>query len=412
MRKIRSDRGRIGLALAGGGFEGAVYEIGALYALSDSLDGFDLNRDVDIFVGVSAGAFVASCLANGLTTRNLVRAMLRQSGVDHPFAPEVLFSPAIGEIVNRTLMTPRLLVEAMLDYVRNPEDLSLLESLTRLSRALPVAMFDNEPIRAYLEGIFSLPGRTDDFRQLKRRLVVVATDLDSGEAVRFGAPGADGVPISSAVQASTALPGLYPPVLIDGRHYVDGVLLKTLHASVALEANAELVFCINPIVPVDTAEAVNAGAMKRGKLIHRGLPTVMSQTFRTLVHSRLSVGLASYEPRFPGQHVVLFEPPRDDYRMFFTNVFRFSSRKRICEHAFDATRRQLRERRETLEPLLAGSGITYRNDRLADPARDLWGTVGLGATARATRVTAELGSLLDRLESILERLEAKSVIPG
>ena len=40
---------------------------------------------------------------------------------------------------------------------------------------------------------------------------LVAVDLDSGEAVRFGAPGWDDVPISQAVQASAALPGLYPP---------------------------------------------------------------------------------------------------------------------------------------------------------------------------------------------------------
>ena len=104
-----------------------------------------------------------------------------------------------------------------------------------------------------------MKGRTDDFRQLGKRLVVVATDLDSGQAARFGEPGLDHVPISLAVQASGALPGLYSPVEIEGRHYVDGVLLKTLHASVALEAGAELLICVNPIVPVDTVRAVEAG---------------------------------------------------------------------------------------------------------------------------------------------------------
>ena len=50
------------------------------------------------------------------------------------------------------------------------------------------------------------------------------------------------------MKASTALPGLYSPVEIDGRHYVDGVLLKTMHASVALDEGADLVLCGNPIV--------------------------------------------------------------------------------------------------------------------------------------------------------------------
>src|SRR5436309_33804 len=140
-------------------------------------------------------------------------------------------------------------------------------------------------------------------------------DLDSAQSARFGEPGLDHVPISVAVQASSALPGLYSPVEIDGRHYIDGVLLKTLHASVALEAGAELVICVNPVVPVDTVHAVEAGLMRRGKLLDRGLPGVLSQTFRTVVRSRLEVGLAAYERKYADRDVVLLEPQRDDYKM-------------------------------------------------------------------------------------------------
>ena len=91
----RGGKSRIGLALAGGGLEGAVYEIGALRALDDSLVGIDLHRDVCAYVGVSAGAFIASCLANGLSTKQLVRAIVKQAGVQHPFTPEIFFTPAI-----------------------------------------------------------------------------------------------------------------------------------------------------------------------------------------------------------------------------------------------------------------------------------------------------------------------------
>jgi predicted acylesterase/phospholipase RssA len=405
MEASRGERSRVGLALAGGGLEGAVYEIGALRALDDSLDGLDIHRDVGVYVGVSAGAFIASCLANGLSTKQLVRAIVKQAGVQHPFTPEIFFTPAVKEYVQRSLMTPRLLTEAMLEYARSPEDLTLVESMARLSRALPVGLFDNDPIRSYLEGIFSLEGRTNDFRELGGRLVVVAADLDSGDAVRFGDRGHEHVPISKAVQASTALPGLYPPVLIDDRYYVDGVLLKTLHASVALDAAAELVICVNPIVPVDTADAVEAGVMRRGKLIDRGLPTVLSQTFRTLVHSRLTVGLSSYEPRYPGQRVVLLEPPRHDYKMFFTNIFRFSSRKTVCEHAYRGTRQQLVERREELEPIFAEFGIRYREKVLLDPTREVWDASGLGEPRPGTPVTEQLDDALTRLDALLDRID-------
>ncbi len=399
-------RTRIGLALAGGGPEGAVYEIGALKALQEALDGVDLN-DLFIYIGVSAGSFIAANLANNLTPDQMVRAIVKHEPGEHPFVPEIFFTPAYRELLNRSLSIPRLLLEAFEDYARNPRELTLVESMTRLGRALPVGVFDNEPIRHYLETIYGLKGRSDDFRRLGKRLVIVAADLDSGEAVRFGAPGRDHVPISRAVQASCALPGLYPPVEIDGRHYVDGVLLKTVHASVALEAGAQLVFCINPIVPVDTARAIEAGAMRNGKLVDRGLPTVLSQTFRTMIHSRLRAGFVAYDTLFRQAKVVLIEPRRDDYRMFFTNIFGFADRRAVCEHAYRATRRELRRRRAELEPLLAECGVGVRWDVLEAPDRDLRQVVGLDRRSRHHPVLAELERSLDRLDLLLER-EARS----
>jgi predicted acylesterase/phospholipase RssA len=252
----------VGLAMAGGGPAGSIYEIGALRALDEALDGVDFN-DIPICVGVSAGAFIASCLANGITTDQLCRAIVKNEPGEHPFVPETFLSPAFASFARSGFRLPPLVARALLDFVRNPSDIGLFESLSRLSRALPVGLFKNEPIRDYLKNIFSRPGRTDDFRELRNKLVLVATDLDSGRPVRFGEPGLDTVPISTAVQASTALPGLYPPVLIEGRHYVDGVLLKTVHASVALDEGADLVLCINPIVPVDTIRSVEQGFMRR-----------------------------------------------------------------------------------------------------------------------------------------------------
>lgn len=401
---------KIGLALAGGGPEGAIYEIGALRALDEVLDGVDFNN-LHAYVGVSAGGFLAANLANNLTTGQMCRAIVKHEAGEHPFVSEKFLRPAFGELLRRAASVPKLLWEALADYVLHPEDKSLLDSFTRLGRALPVGIFDNTPIRSYLEKIYSIKGRTDDFRKLGKQLFVVAVDLDAGEAVRFGEPGFDDMPISQAVQASTALPGLYPPVEIGGRHYVDGVLKKTLHGSVALEAGADLLLCVNPIVPVDTRRAIEEGVMKRGKLLHRGLPTVISQTFRTLIHSRLEVGLSRYEDLYEGAHVVLLEPRRDDYRMFFSNIFSFSSRRWVCEHAYDATRAELWQRREELAPLLAAHGIEFRVD-LLEQESDLWANVGLPELSekapksqasepqtRKTDVLSDLDAALDRLES-------------
>jgi NTE family protein len=396
---------RIGLALAGGGPEGAIYEIGALRALDEALDGLDLN-DLHVYVGVSAGAFIGANLVNNLTTAQMCRAIVSHEPGEHPFVPETFLTPAVREIARGGQAVPRLLLESVWQWLTHRKDLTLMESLTRLSEALPVGIFDNQPIRDYLHKIYNMKGRTDDFRQLGKRFVVVAADLDSGQAVRFGEPGTDHIPISLAVAASSALPGLYSPVEIDGRHYVDGVLLKTLHASVALEKGADLVICVNPIVPVDTLGTVEAGLMRRGKLLDRGLPSVMSQTFRTLIHSRLEVGMAAYQTRFKNSDVVLFEPHPDDYLMFFTNIFSFSERRAVCEHAYHAVRRDLLARYDELAPLFARHGLTLRRDILEE-TRSLWDGVYQDRTQRlpvtsGNPVARRLDDALSRLERLLE----------
>ena len=397
--KVRSPR--IGLALAAGAPEGAIYEIGALRALDEALDGVDFN-DMHIYVGVSAGAFLCANLANHLTTAQMCRAIVSPEPGEHPFTPETFFTPHWRSYLRSGGKVPKLLLQSLWDWASHLGDHSLLESLMRMSRALPVGVFDNRPIRAYLQKIYNIKGRTDDFRKLGKRLVVVATDLDSGQPARFGEPGLDHVPISQAVQASGALPGLYSAVEIDGRHYVDGVLLKTLHASVALEAGAELLICVNPIVPVDTAHAVEAKMMKKPNLLDWGLPTVLSQTFRTVVHSRLEVGLASYETKFKGADVVLVEPKRDDYLMFFTNIFGFAERQAVCEYAYAATRRDLLERYDQLAPLFARHGVTLRRDVLEEE-RNLWEQVKLDRDR--VKVATSPNPMVRRLDDALSRLE-------
>lgn len=407
MAEGRDRSSRIGLALAGGGPEGAVYEIGALRALEEAVEGLDLN-DLFLYVGVSAGAFINSCLANGLSASQMCRAIVSHEPGMHPFVPEIFLTPAVRGFLKGGLALPGLLSESLVDYLTHFQERTVLGSLTRLGRALPVGFFDNEPIRQYLDKIFRLKGRTDDFRLLSRRLIVVAADLDSGQPVRFGEAGLDHVPISRAVQASSALPGIYSPVEIDGRHYVDGVLLKTLHASVALEAGADLVLCINPIVPVDMVSAVEAGNLAKSNLLTWGLPTVLSQTFRTLIHSRMEVGMAAYDRRFKDADVVRLEPERDDAEMFFTNIFSFADRRTVVQRAYQSTRRHLLEEFDRLSPVFERQGLRLKREVLLGE-RDLWAGVGLGPEGKRIRPSREpqkAEAVVGRLDDALGRLES------
>ena len=360
-------RSGVGLALAGGGPLGGIYEIGALIALADSLEGVDLN-DLDVYVGVSAGSYVAAALANGISPDQLYRLFI-DDGHDAVLRPEIFLRPALAEFWQRMRSLPRLALRAGLRYLRDPLHAGAMESLATLAQALPVGMFDNATVDRFLARLLAAPGRTNDFRRLRHRLFLVAANLDTGGSVVFGSPGYDHVPISRAISASSALPGLFPPVEIDGEHYVDGALNKTLHASVALDQGVGLLLCVNPLVPYDASAAPRRSRLTMEKLNHGGLPLVLSQTFRAIIHSRMKVGMEKYQRLYPHATVLLFEPDREDAQMFFANLFSYRQRKRICAQAFSKTRRNLAARAAELEPALAKHGVRLRRDRLFDDHR-------------------------------------------
>jgi predicted acylesterase/phospholipase RssA len=369
-RRTSPSHPRIGLALAGGGPLGAVYELGTLAALSESLAGIDFNA-LDVYVGVSAGGFIAAGLANGVPPAEMCRMFVESDAHERPFDPAVLLRPAFREYGRRIATLPPVLLDVLWSYLCNPlGQQGLLAPLARFGRAIPTGVFDNQAIHRFLSRAFSEAGRTNDFRKLPHELYLIATDLDSGAAVQFGTPGLDDVPISLAVQASAALPGLFPPVQIGAHYYVDGALKKTLHASVALQRGVRLLLGINPLVPYDAHVPRSSGGRPE-KLVEGGLPAVLAQTFRSIIHSRMQVGMKRYETEYPHADIILFEPNRDDAEMFFTNIFSYASRRRLAEHAYQKTRKELLERRHLLAPMLAEHGISIRFDVLTDPHRHL-----------------------------------------
>jgi predicted acylesterase/phospholipase RssA len=390
---------RIGLALAGGGPLGAIYEIGALCALDEALDGIDFNR-LDGYVGVSAGAFIAAGLANGLTPRELCASFIENEAAESDlFRASLLMRPAWREYAHRFAALPAIVAQASWRYAFKRR--SLISAFERLGRVLPTGLFDTAPMEAQLHRIFSEPGRSDDFRRLRRKLVLVATDLDSGEAARFGSAGFDHVPISRAVLASAALPGLYPPVEIDGRSYVDGALKKTLHARVLLDDGVDLAVCLNPLVPFDAGHAPQRvlSGERIPRLVDGGLPVVMSQTFRSLIHSRLELGMAGYRTSHPHADIVLFEPDQRDAEMFLANTFSVAQRRVVAEHAYRQTRAMLRSRRTTLAAQLARHGIAIRDDVLDDVGRHLVEKRPVGS--KPARALQRLEEVLDDLEGVL-----------
>ncbi|HVF63473.1 MAG TPA: patatin-like phospholipase family protein [Casimicrobiaceae bacterium] len=404
--KRRARRSRIGLALAGGGPLGGIYEVGALIAIADSLAGLDVN-ELDVYVGVSSGALVTGALANRISPAQIHRLFI-DDGADALALQSIFLRPAVGEISRRLLQLPALTLSAVWKAIKDPLHAGVGESLATIAKAMPVGMFDNRKLDRLLRTLFEAPGRSNDFRTLGRKLFLVATHLDSAAPVVFGGRGSDHVPVSRAIVASSALPGLFPPVEIDGEHYVDGALNKTLHASVALREGVDLLLCINPLVPYD-ARVTAHGRGRRAAIdkLHRGgLPLVLSQTFRAIMHSRMRGSMERYRAQFPRADVVLFEPEREDARMFFANVFGYRHRKRICAFAYTRTRRNLLARANELGPLLERHGISLQLDRLinahrrvTDATRDPRPLAVGPVSRRSVRFVARnLQRMLDELE--------------
>lgn len=406
MKRHPSHPPKIALALSGGGPLGAIYEIGALCALQDSLKGIDFTR-LQHYVGVSAGGFIAAGLANGISPRELCSSFIENDNEpSETFDPSWLLALAYGEFARRAISLPGLYFSAFWHLTVGHN--SFLHALERLGPSLPSGIFSNERIHVELSRLFSRGTRTNDFRQLKTQLTLVATNLDSGEAVPFGRPGWDHVPISKAVQASAALPGLFPPVEIDDSYYVDGALKKTMHASVALDEGMDLLLCLNPLVPFDSTAPQVAKVMRRGlsaehhhipRIVDGGLPAVLSQTFRSIIHSRMALGMKHYALAYPNTDIILIEPDHRDPELYLANTFSYSQRRHLAEHAYQQTRQLLRSHKTGLSEKLWRHGITLHHEALDDPKRHL--SAPAKAPTQVGRAIASLQEIMDDLGHVV-----------
>jgi NTE family protein len=376
-----------------------MYEVGALAALSEALPTLDFTK-LHSYVGVSAGAYVTAGLANGISPREMVQLFIENEGPDGDTLPPAVFmQPAFGEYARRAAKLPWAVVAAIGSTIKSAKPHRIVNELQRLSAVLPTGVFDNSAMEEGVRKLLTRGERSNDFRKLRAPLFIIATDLDSGATIEFGTRDTAHVPISQAVQASSALPAMYPPVRIGARQYVDGALNKTLHASSALQAGAKLVICVNPLVPFDGTAAHRAQA----HLAERGLPTVLSQTFRALIHSRLEKSLESYAATYKDARLIVLEPSRGDADLFFSNIFSYANRRRVAEHAYQHTREQLLEKIDALAPLFAQYGVRINERVLRDAKRKLLPTAKQELRGATSAATTKLTTALDDLEVALLR---------
>src|SRR5215831_7638476 len=418
----RKKNPRVALVLAGGAVTGGAYKLGGLKALDDFL----VNRkttDFDIYVGLSAGAFLAAPLAGGVTPPEMLRALdgasedftylspldFYQLNVREFAAKPVeflvdlvtYFPNAVYEFLVQTPSLVRSLQEPLANARRRPSLGNLIECVKPIVDAIggarefpfplayvPSGLFDNSSLERYLRHNIERRGLTNDFRVLYRlrqvELYIVAMNLDTAERVVFGHDEDTSVTISEAVQASTALPGFYRPARIKGVDYVDGGVRRTANIDVAIEHGADLVICYNPFRPFSnpvTRRFVperQAYVVEGRPLAEQGMLTVLNQVFRTLLHSRLQLGVRQYQddPSFQGD-IILIEPAESDLAFFKMAPLNLWAGRRAGAHGYLSVTETVESHYELMRQILQSYGVQMTRkevreglERLLKPAPD------------------------------------------
>jgi predicted acylesterase/phospholipase RssA len=337
--KRRRRRSKTALVLGGGGFTGGVYEIGALRAF----DLLAVNRTVnefDIYVGTSAGAFVASMVANGVTPEEMMRVLNKRlpSPIEDPDLGSLLKPNYLG-FVQKAALLPLRLVGLARELAGHIGSVSAVDVVLGIAESLPPGFYSGNGIENYVREVFADPDRTDDFRLLERDLVITATDLDTCERVILGEGDWADVPISQAVAASGALPVVYEPVEIKGRQLIDGGIRSTTNVDVAVERGAKFIVVVNPLVPFvnDFEKRIpTIFGTRVQRVSDMGIPAIANQSFKLLAHARLHQSVAFWKEKYPGVDIILIEPEPHDELMFGTSILDYSARLAIAKHGFES----------------------------------------------------------------------------
>src|SRR5450755_3373540 len=366
-RRRRPRRDKTALVLGGGGFTGGVYEIGALRAL----DLLAVNSSVsqfDVYLGTSAGAFIASLCANGVTPEEMMKVVTRQGRT--PFKDidiGDLLQPNLVEFARTLSKLPLRTLSLARQVVSQRGAVSLMDVLLGLAEGLPSGIYTGAGIETYLHRVLGEPGRTDDFRELACELYVTATDLDTCERVVFGVEGSEDVPISTAVRASGALPMVYSPVRVNDRELIDGGIVSTTNLDIAVEAGGHLIVVINPLVPyvndfTGTIKTVQGERPRR--ISDMGFPQIGYQAFKLVAHQRLHELAKTWEERYPGVDIVLIEPEANDELMFQTSMMNFASRVEIARHGFESVTQHLAGEYERYQEVAERHGLEISAKRV------------------------------------------------
>jgi predicted acylesterase/phospholipase RssA/CheY-like chemotaxis protein len=354
--------GQKALCASGGGITGLYFELGALKCLEDCCSPGALN-EFDQYYGISAGGVVTGIIANGYTVTEFMASI---AGVETGRLPALDLNLLDLSHLDfrgltmplRQLLTLTAAAARQLAHLRSPFS---LESLVFEYGDLIHAPFQTDGFEALLADSFSRNGCSNDFRTLRRRLFIGATDQDRKEHVLFGAPPFDDVPISRAIQASMSLNPVFSPTAIHGRYYEDGAVTRTSNFVEAIAKGADLVFALDPLVPYVSKEAGFARA--------RGVFYNADQDIRTVSFTRYETTRNFVMRQHPEVSLYTFLPANNLRRLMSVNPMDHRPFLEIWRGAYLGTLRRIHALGYRMRGDLGAHGIAFdaaRADAVAD----------------------------------------------
>jgi len=190
------------LVLGGGGLTGIAWEIGVFKGLRNL--GVDLGT-ADLIVGTSAGSVVGALIATGVDLDDLLASEMPSEELGADFDPEQMVAA----------------ISALMQAAQSMQELR-----ARIGALALAAQTVSEDDRLAI-----IASRLPRHDWPERRLLITGVDTADGKFAVWDKD--SGVPLLLAVAASCAVPGIWPPVTIDGRRYMDGGVRSTNNVDLA-----------------------------------------------------------------------------------------------------------------------------------------------------------------------------------
>jgi NTE family protein len=313
---------RIGLVLGGGGILGGAWLMGALYALSEET-GWDPSSASHI-VGTSAGSVVGALVSENVPPWFLVHHQRGGSveGMTDRFGQPLNNADEAsrrlrtwtGQLPRPVLGSPSLALRTALQPWKYPP----LAALTGwIGRGFLATGEIGQIVKMVVpEGWSSHPN-----------VWIVALDYATGKRVVFGQIGSPDADLWQAVEASCAIPGLYRPVKIGGRTYVDGGVWSPSNLDLLTDAGVDTVVALNPM-----------------SSLHIGVPTTIAERVfrRVRIATGRRLGREARRLRERGIELLLIQPEQEDLTAMGINLMDPSRRVDVLETSIRTTTEQLR----------------------------------------------------------------------